>query len=80
VTRSLAVMVVTLALGLPPNPVAMFVASSGEDWDAPVKEAAVSLMESVAPVTVTDIVLEPDVGLARYQISDAMPPPLVLVA
>jgi hypothetical protein len=37
-------------------------------------------MESVAPVTVTDTVLEPDVGLARYQISLAMPPPLVEVA
>jgi hypothetical protein len=26
--------------GIPPNPVAMFVASRGEDWSAPVKEAA----------------------------------------
>jgi hypothetical protein len=47
------------------KPVALFEASRGEDWVTPVKEAAVRLMESVAPVTVTDMVLEPDAGLAR---------------
>jgi hypothetical protein len=37
-------------------------------------------MESVAPVTVTDTVLLPDVGLVRYQISEAMPSARVEVA
>jgi hypothetical protein len=48
---------------------------------APRRDSRASLTaSSIAPVTVTDTVLEPDVGLARYQISLAMPPPLVEVA
>lgn len=66
-TISFAVPVVSEMVGFPPHPEAMFEASSGEDWCAPVKEAAVSLIESVAPVMVTETVLEPDAGLARYQ-------------
>lgn len=50
VTRSLAVTVVTLALGLPPQPETSLTASRGEDWVTPVKEAAASFMEPVAPV------------------------------
>jgi hypothetical protein len=63
VTRSFAVPVVREMVGLPPNPEAMFVVSSGEDWSAPVKEEAESLMASVSPVIVTDMVLAPVVGL-----------------
>lgn len=40
VTRSFAVPMVRDMVGFPPHPVAMFVTSSGEDWSAPVKEAA----------------------------------------
>src|SRR5262249_438470 len=54
--------------------------SSGEVWSTPVNEAAPSLMASVLPVTVTDIVFAPVVVATRYQISESMPTDRVLVA
>ena len=78
--KALAVAVVVVALGLPPKLSRDAMASSGEDWSMPENEAPASLIASVAPVMVTDSVLEPNCGLARYQISEAMPPLRVLVA
>ena len=79
-TTSLAVPVVTLTLGLPVSPVAVLTASNGAVGLTPVNEAALSLIASVSPVTVTDMVFAPVVVATRYQISDCMPTLLVLVA
>src|SRR5262245_979688 len=79
-TTSFAVPVVRLALGLPLVPCAVVYVSSGELWSTPVKEVAQSLMPSVAPVTVTDIVCVPVVVATRYHSSADLVPAIVVVA
>ena len=70
--REFAVPVVSDTAGLPLEPVAVFVFPSGADWSTPVNEPLATRMPSVAPVTVTDRVLAPVVGLMRYHISPAI--------
>lgn len=70
--REFAVPVVRDTAGLPVVPVAVLVFPSGADWLTPVNEPLATRMPSVAPVTVTDRVLAPVVGLTRYHISPAI--------
>jgi hypothetical protein len=78
VTRLPTAWVVTLIVGFPVVPVAVEVASTVVVVLMPVNDAAASFMASVAPVTVTDMVLAPVVVGTKYQSSVAMPPLLAL--
>jgi hypothetical protein len=66
--------------GFPVKPMAVFTASSGDDVEIPLTDAAPSLMASVLPLTVTESVFDPVVDAIKYHTSAVMPVVRVVVA